>query len=111
MMIDFFGTLPGLLSLAGLAVLLILVSLIRRLSARARARRAAPGSAKAPAEPPAAGPPRWVVAAVAAWAAAERDGPVPSAAAWKAGLGSPELALGGQDPWLASGWRNVGVTK
>jgi hypothetical protein len=117
MMVDFFGTTPGLLSLAGLAAVLILVSLLKRLAARARARRE-----QAPASP-AGGPlPRWAVAAIAAWAAVEaREGPErgaptssgsvspvsPSAAAWRPSAGGP-------DPWLA--WagperRNVGVTK
>ncbi len=109
MMVDFFGTTPGLLSLAGLALVLVLVSLLRRLAARARARRAA-----RPAPAPAGALPSWAVAAIAAWAAEEGEGAAapalagfaPSAAAWK--------PAGGQDPWLA--WagparRNVGVTK
>ena len=119
MMIDFFGTPAGLLSLAGLAALLILVSVLRRLAARARARRAAIAKVSAPASTGlapagAAGLPRWVVAAVAVWAAPTSsgfageagggEGTAPSAEAWKP-------ATGGQDPWLAAGWRNVGVTK
>jgi len=110
MMIDFFGTLPGLLSLAGLAVLLILVSVLKRLAARARARRTAaglvpPAATASPGIAPSATsePPRWVVAAVAAWAALGEE-PAPSAEAWK-----PDASW--HDPWLASGWRNVGVTK
>jgi hypothetical protein len=113
MMIDFFGTTPGLLSLAGLGVLLILISIVRRLAARARARRAAASSvpAAAPASPgfgPSgrSEPPRWVVAAVAAWTAVGEE-PAPSAEAWKP-------AAGGPDPWLAAAGparRNVGVTK
>jgi hypothetical protein len=104
MMIDFFGTTPGLLSLAALALVLILVSVLRRLAARARARRAAPGSAAPAGE---ARLPRWALAAVAAWAADEAGGgarDAPSAAAWTA-------AAGGRDPWLEAGWRRVGVTK
>ncbi len=119
MMIDFFGTPAGLLSLAGLAALLILVSVLRRLAARARARRAAaraqpPAAAASPASPGPTRLPRWVVAAVAVWAAPTSsgfageagggEGTAPSAEAWKP-------APGGQDPWLAAGWRNVGVTK
>ena len=103
MMIDFFGTTPGLLSLAALALVLILTSVFRRL---ARARRAAPGPAAAPARE--ARLPRWALAAVAAWAASEAGGgaarDAPSAAAWTA-------AAGGRDPWLEAGWRRVGVTK
>jgi hypothetical protein len=110
MMIDFFGTLPGLLSLAGLAVLLILISIVRRLAARARTRRAAASPVPtAVLDSPGFAPsgtselPRWVVAAVAAWAVVGEE-PAPSAEAWKPGAGGP-------DPWLAAGWRNVGVTK
>ena len=105
MMIDFFGTTPGLLSLAALALVLILTSVFRRLAARARARRAAPGPAAAPAGE--ARLPRWALAAVAAWAASEAGGgarDAPSAAAWTA-------AAGGRDPWLEAGWRRAGVTK
>ena len=136
MMIDFFGTTPGLLSLAGLALILILVSVLKRLIARARVRRAAAAAGSAPAPtasgfavsgqasgsagvsgaPAAAGPgglPRWVVAAIAVWAVAEIGGrqasgfAAPSAAAW-----GPVSS--GPDPWLAAAGperRNVGVTK
>ena len=134
MMIDFFGTTPGLLSLAGLALILILVSVLKRLIARARVRRATAAAGSAPAAsgfavsgqgadsagvigaPAAAGPgglPRWVVAAIAVWAVAEIGGrqalgfAAPSAAAW-----GPVSS--GPDPWLAAAGperRNVGVTK
>jgi hypothetical protein len=135
MMIDFFGTPPGLLSLAGAAAVLVLISVVKRLAARARARRAkaslapaATGSGPAPtssgfapASPGFTALPRWVVAAVAAWTVVgeepvrgepvsrgtpiARSTPVtPSAEAWKPGTFA-------QDPWLAAGWRNVGVTK
>ena len=121
MMIDFFGTPPGLLSLAGAAAVLVLISVVKRLAARARARRAkaSPGPAATGSGPVAL--PRWVVAAVAAWTVVgeeplrgepvsrgtpiARSTPVtPSAEAWKPGTFA-------QDPWLAAGWRNVGVTK
>jgi hypothetical protein len=113
MMIDFFGTLPGLLSLAGAAALLILVSVVRKLAARARTRRAQAGAGPAAAAPASPGfasapatLPRWVVAAVAAWAALGEE-PAPSAEAWKP-------AVSWHDPWLAAGWagrRDVGVYK
>jgi hypothetical protein len=122
MMIDFFGTPSGLLSLAGAAAVLVLISVVKRLAARGRARRAkaspgpaATGSGPAPVSPGFTALPRWVVAAVAAWTVvgeepargtpATRGEPVsPSAEAWKPGTFA-------QDPWLAAGWRNVGVTK
>jgi len=107
MMIDFFGTLPGLLSLAGLAALLILVSVVKRLVARARTRRAGAQARSPAALAGQAELPRWVFAAVAAWAMQEAGGgarDAPSAAAWMA-------VAGGQDPWLAAGWSKVGVTK
>jgi hypothetical protein len=128
MMIDFFGTTPGLLSLAGAALILILVSVLRRLAARGRARRAADSAATggaatggAAAAGP-AGPPQWVVAAIAAWAVGEAgDRPAeglaaPSAAAWSPpAAASPGYAAShGPDPWLAAAGparRNVGVTK
>jgi len=110
MSVDFFGTLPGLLSLAAAAALFIVVWLVRRLVARGRKAAAAPEPARAP-EP--AGPPRWVIAAVAAWAALSEE-PVPSAESWKP-------ASSWHDPWLAEagagssglnpGRRNVGVYK
>jgi GNAT superfamily N-acetyltransferase len=102
MMIDFFGTTPGLLSLAGAALILILVSVLRRLAARPRARRA--GLAAGP-----AGPPRWLVAAIAAWAA-EQAGGGPAGGTAAPGCDAPC----GPDPWLAAAGparRNVGVTK
>ena len=126
MMIDFFGTPVGLLSLAGLAALLILVSVLRRLAARARARRAAAraqplAAAASPASPGPTRLPRWVVAAVAVWAAptssgfaakaGDGQGTAPSAEAWKPAPTSSGFTAGGQDPWLAAGWRSVGVTK
>ncbi len=104
MMIDFFGTTPGLLSLAGAALILILVSILRRLAARARARRAASP----------AGLPRWVVAAIAAWAAEQAGEGAPSATAWSPPASPGYAAVCGQDPWLAAAGparRNVGVTK
>jgi GNAT superfamily N-acetyltransferase len=112
MMIDFFGTTPGLLSLAGAALILILVSVLRRLAARPRARRA--GLAAGP-----AGPPRWLVAAIAAWAAEQAGGgpaggtAAPSAAAWRPASPGCDAPCG-PDPWLAAAGparRNVGVTK
>jgi hypothetical protein len=104
MNVDFFGTLPGLLSLAGAVLLFIVVWLIRRLAARPRQAAAAPKPAEA-AQP--AGPPSWLFAAVAAWAALNEE-PVPSAEAWRP-------AASWHDPWLAeagggsSGRRKVGV--
>jgi hypothetical protein len=122
MMIDFFGTTPGLLSLAGLALILILVSVLKRLMARARARRAQGAASTAAAGLASASPaqlPRWVVAAIAAWAAEEAGGgpaggvpasrgsTAPSAASWRP-------TAGASDPWTAAAGperRNVGVTK
>ena len=117
MMIDFFGTLPGLLSLAGAAVLLILISVVRRLRARAAGRQGRPeaaprrgggraGAARGSAAAGEAGPPRWLVAAVAAYAASGESA-APSAEAWKP-------AVSWHDPWLAAGGpgrRNLGVYK
>ena len=113
MMIDFFGTLPGLLSLAGLGLLLVLLSVLRKLAGRARARRAQPGAGLMTAVPASPGfasepaaLPRWVVAAVGAWVVA-REEQAPSAEAWKP-------AVSWHDPWLAAGWagrRDVGVYK
>jgi hypothetical protein len=109
MMIDFFGTTPGLLSLAALALVLILISVFRRLAARARARRAATGSAAPAGEERL---PRWAIAAIAAWAAGEAGGgarEAPSAAAW---TGTARTAAAGErDPWREAGWRKVGVTR
>ena len=110
MSVDFFGTLPGLLSLAGVAVLIFAVWLIRRLAARGRQAAAAPQPAQ---ETQPAGPPRWVFAALAAWAASSEE-PAPSAEAWKpaASWHDPWLAeAGGGSSGLYPGRRNVGVYK
>jgi hypothetical protein len=85
---QFFGSLPGLLVLAALVAAVILVAVLRRIRAQ-RAGRAA-------AEPGGEGrPPRWLLAAVAAWAALE-ERPRPSASAW-----AP--AADRADPWRIAG--------
>jgi hypothetical protein len=120
MMIDFFGTTPGLLSLAGAALILILVSVLRRAAARGRARRAASASS-APGTPAASSAqlPRWVIAAIAAWAAEEAGGGPAGGVPASPGLTAPSAAswrptAGASDPWTAAAGparRNVGVTK
>ncbi len=119
MMIDFFGTLPGLLSLAGLGLLLILVSILKRLAARARARRAGARSGSAAAPAGTAALPRWAVAAIAAWAAADEEAARGTPALTSSGFATPSAeawkpTAGVQDPWLAAGGpgrRNLGVYK
>ena len=94
---QFFGSLPGLLVLAALAAAVILVAVLRRVRAR-RAGKAAPTSSGFAAAPEPGGeerPPRWLLAAVAAWAVQE-GGPRPSAAAW-----AP--AADRADPWWNAG--------
>jgi len=94
---QFFGSLPGLLVLAALAAAVVLLWVLRRIRAR-RAGEAAPtssGFAAAPEPASAERPPRWLLAAVAAWAALE-ERPGPSAAAW-----APVADRA--DPWRIAG--------
>jgi hypothetical protein len=94
---QFFGSLPGLLVLAALTAAVILVAVLRRIRAQ-RASKAAPTSSgfAAAAEPAGQGrPPRWLLAAVASWAALE-ERPRPSASAW-----AP--AADRADPWRIAG--------
>ncbi len=94
---QFFGSLPGLLVLAALAAAVALLLVLRRIRAR-RAGEAAPTSAGFAATPEPGGGqrlPRWLLAAVAAWAALE-ERPGPSAAAW-----APVADRA--DPWRIAG--------
>ncbi len=94
---QFFGSLPGLLALAALAAAVVLLLVLRRLRARRAGEEAPTQSGFAAAPEPAGGerPPRWLAAAVAAWAALQ-ERPGPSAAAW-----APVADRA--DPWRIAG--------
>ena len=93
----FFGSLPGLLILAAAVIAIVVVAIIRK----ARVSRGVP--AQAPAPPGAEdGPPRWLVAVVAAYLTLEGS-PRPSAESWRP-------AAERIDPWIIS-QRRIGVYK